>query len=125
MTVVRAGVTYSATVSKSVNNEVLFRFNKITYPDGRVINLSYDSALNLTTVTDNKNNKLCIDSKWCTSFICNVYWGSQGDSQQYDLTYASVIAGSTSYTQLTQIKNAKNNRKESYTYSSALSLPYI
>ncbi len=124
MTVVRAGVTYSATVSKSVNNEVLFRFNKITYPDGRVINLSYDSALNLTTVTDNKNNKLALTRNGAQVSSVMFTGGSQGDSQQYDLTYASVIAGSTSYTQLTQIKNAKNNRKESYTYSSALSLPY-
>lgn len=41
MTVIRAGVVYSATVSKSINNELLFRFNKITYPNGNTLNLSY------------------------------------------------------------------------------------
>ncbi len=49
MTVTRAGVVYSATVSKSINNEILFRFNKITYPNGNTINLSYDNQLNSST----------------------------------------------------------------------------
>ncbi|ENW97092.1 RHS repeat-associated core domain-containing protein [Acinetobacter sp. NIPH 298] len=124
MTVIRAGVIYSATVSKSVNNELMFRFNKITYPDGRVVNLSYDSNLNLTIVTDNKNNRLNLTRNGSLVSSVSYTSGVQADTQQYDLTYSSVMAGSTNYTQLIQVKNVKNGQEENYTYSSALSLSH-
>lgn len=124
MTVIRNGITYNATISKSINRELLFRFTKITYPDGRTINLSYDGNLNLTTITDNKNNKLTLTRNGSQVSSVLFSGGALGDTQQYDLTYSSVVAGSTSYPQLTQIKNTKTGVKESYTYGSALSLPY-
>ncbi|WP_435370209.1 hypothetical protein [Acinetobacter haemolyticus] len=124
MTVVRAGVVYSATVSKSINNEILFRFNKITYPNGNTVNLSYDTQLNLIQVADNKNNKLSLvrNGSHVTSVSLNS--GTQGDNQKYDFSYSSIQAGITGYPQLTQIKNTKNSRKEVYVYDSALSLSH-
>ncbi|MFW2026030.1 RHS repeat-associated core domain-containing protein [Acinetobacter baumannii] len=124
MTVIRNGITYSATISKSINRELLFRFTKITYPDGKTINLSYDSNLNLTTITDNKNNKLTLTRNGSQVSSVLFSGGTLGDTQQYDLTYSSVLAGSTSYPQLSQIKNTKTGVKENYTYGSALSLPH-
>ncbi len=124
MTVTRAGVVYSATVSKSINNEILFRFNKITYPNGNTINLSYDNQLNLVQVTDNKNNKLSLVRNGSQVSSVSFTGGTQADSQKYDLTYSSIQAGGISYPQLTQVKNAKNGRKEDYTYDAALSLSH-
>ncbi|MEG0411051.1 MAG: hypothetical protein RR538_08840, partial [Erysipelotrichaceae bacterium] len=124
MTIVRNGIEYSATVSKSSNGRVIFRFNKIKYPDGNIINLSYDSGLNLALVSDNKNNVLTFTRSGAQLSSVKYTSGSQGDYQQYNFTYNTVTAGSTNYPQLTQIKNALNNRTENYTYSSALSLPY-
>ncbi|MFX6895543.1 hypothetical protein ABTH72_19155, partial [Acinetobacter baumannii] len=85
--VTRAGVVYSATVSKSINNEILFRFNKITYPNGNTINLSYDNQLNLVQVTDNKNNKLSLVRNGSQVSSVSFTGGTQADSQKYDLTY--------------------------------------
>lgn len=124
MTIVRNGVEYSATVSKSSNGRVIFRFNKIKYPDGNIINLSYDSGLNLASVSDNKNNVLTFTRSGAKLSSVKYTSGSQGGYQQYNFTYNTVTAGATNYSQLTQIKNALNNRTENYTYSSALSLPY-
>ncbi len=81
MTVTRAGVVYSATVSKSINNEILFRFNKITYPNGNTINLSYDNQLNLVQVTDNKNNKLSLVRNGSQVSSVSFTGGTQADSQ--------------------------------------------
>lgn len=124
MTVIRAGVVYSATVSKSINNELLFRFNKITYPNGNTLNLSYDAQLNLVQVSDNKNNNLSLIRNGSQITSVSLNSGTQGDIQKYDLSYSSVQAGLTNYPQLTQIKNAKNGRKENYAYDSALSLSH-
>ncbi|WP_151717100.1 RHS repeat domain-containing protein [Acinetobacter sp. TUM15071] len=124
MTVVRAGVVYSATVSKSINNELLFRFNKITYPNGNTLNLNYDAQLNLVQVSDNKNNNLSLIRNGSQITSVSLNSGTQGDIQKYDFSYSSVQAGTTNYPQLTQIKNAKNGRKENYAYDSALSLSH-
>lgn len=40
------------------------------------------------------------------------------------MSYSSVQAGLANYPQLTQIKNAKNGRKENYAYDSTLSLSH-
>ncbi|MFX9397468.1 hypothetical protein ABTO25_20850, partial [Acinetobacter baumannii] len=84
------------------------RFNKITYPNGNTINLSYDNQLNLVQVTDNKNNKLSLVRNGSQVSSVSFTGGTQADSQKYDLTYSSIQAGGISYPQLTQVKNAKN-----------------
>ncbi|WP_151962199.1 RHS repeat protein, partial [Acinetobacter bereziniae] len=124
MTIIRNGVEYSATVSKSSNGRVIFRFNKIKYPDGNIVNLSYDSSLNLVSVSDSKNNILTLTRNGAQVTSIKFTSGTQGDYQQYDFSYSNVTAGNINYPQLTEVKNRLNGRKESYTYSSALSLPY-
>jgi RHS repeat-associated protein len=124
MTVIRNGIEYSATVSKSSNGRVIFRFNKIKYPDGNVVNLSYDSGLNLVSVSDSKNNVLTLTRNGAQVTSIKFTSGTQGDYQQYDFSYNNVTAGTVNYLQLTEVKNRLNGRKESYTYSSTLSLPY-
>lgn len=124
MTVIRNAVEYSATVSKSSNGRVIFRFNKIKYPDGNIVNLSYDSGLNLVSVSDSKNNVLTLTRSGAYVTSIKFTSGTQGDYQQYDFSYNNVTAGTVNYPQLTEVKNRLNGKKESYIYSSALSLPY-
>lgn len=124
MTVIKNGIEYTSTISKSVNGRVLFKFNKIKYPDGSVINLKYNNNLNLITVSDNKNNLLNLTRSGDQVSSVKFQSGVKGDYQQYDLTYQNVKAGDKDYLQLTEIKNRLNGRKESYKYTSIISLPH-
>jgi|GEM_PF-420901 len=64
--VIRNGITYIATISQLSQNgswnqgTAYLRFTQATYPNGTKLTFGYDSNFNMTTVEDNRNNKLTL-----------------------------------------------------------------
>lgn len=71
--IVKDGIRYEANVYRPMATTetlspgfqyTLVKFTKISYPNGKVISLGYDSDLNLISVVDNRNNSLTFDRNY-------------------------------------------------------------
>ncbi|WP_410210302.1 RHS repeat-associated core domain-containing protein [Aquirhabdus sp.] len=142
ITVTRYGVVYTATAAIASGSGTVFRITNIQYPNGHKLTLSYDSNLNLTSVSDNRNNVLTLTHAQqnfpingttpampLQQPVSSVKYtsGQLGDSQQTDFTYAPADTYTSGHQLvrnyiLTQITNARTSQKESYSYTNTLSL---
>lgn len=121
VTIIKDGVTYTAGISKPLTSfgktDKLLKFTSIKFQDGKLLTLSYDNAINLIEVKDNRNNILKILREYKKAGV-----STQSTLERKLITGVELISGnntqkSTISYQETQVQSITDPSKQETRYT--------